>query len=163
VLNQIYPHWELCIADDASSVPHVREIIEHYAQREPRIKRLFREQNGHISEATNSALTLATGGFFALLDHDDELSPDALYWVAREITEHPQAVIVYSDEDKIDEVGFCNGAYLKPDWNPDLLRAQNCISHLGVYRTELARAAGVFGRGSRGRRTGISLCGSPKS
>ena len=150
VLNQIYPDWELCIADDASPQPHVRQIIESYAQSDSRIKVLVREQNGHISEATNSALAMATGSFCALLDHDDELSADALYWVAREIGGHPDAAVVYSDEDKIDEDGICSGPYLKPDWSPDLLRAQNCISHLGVYHTGLTRELGGFRKGFEG-------------
>jgi len=150
VLNQIYPDWELCIADDASPQPHVRRIVEHYARQDPRIKVSVRERNGHISEATNSALALASGSHCALLDHDDELSADALYWIARELNEHPDAAIVYSDEDKIDEAGFCSGPYLKPDWNPDLLRSQNCISHLGAFRTELVRALGGFRKGFEG-------------
>jgi glycosyltransferase involved in cell wall biosynthesis len=150
VLDQFYPHWELCIADDASPQAHVREIIEHYARCDPRIKVIVREQNGHISRATNSALALAEGSFFALLDHDDELSPDALYWAAREITRHPDAGLIYSDEGKVDEAGYCHGPYLKPDWNPELLRAQNCVSHLGIFRTDLVRAVGGFRPGFEG-------------
>ncbi|MGA8146969.1 MAG: glycosyltransferase [Gallionellaceae bacterium] len=150
VLNQLYPDWELCIADDASPQPHVHEIIERYAQKDSRIKISIRQQNGHISQATNSALALATGEFFALLDHDDELSPDALYWVAREIIQQPEVCLIYSDEDKIDEIGSHSDPYLKPDWNPELMRGQNCISHLGVYRTELVRSIGGFRQGLEG-------------
>ncbi len=71
VLEQSYPHWELCIADDCSTEPHVRTILSEYAERDARIRVIYREKNGHISEASNSALSLATGDWIALLDHDD--------------------------------------------------------------------------------------------
>src|SRR5262249_19365239 len=142
VLAQSYAHWELCIADDASTLPHVKEVLSEYAARDARVRVVRRERNGHISAATNSALELARGEYAVLLDHDDELSHDALYWVAREILRHPDATLVYSDEDKIDEAGLRFGPYFKPEWNPELLRGQNCISHLGVFRTSLARELG---------------------
>src|SRR5699024_279696 len=80
VLRQVYPHWELCIADDASTAPHVRRVLDEYRARDARIKVVRRDKNGHISAASNSALELATGEYVALLDHDDEITPDALYW-----------------------------------------------------------------------------------
>src|SRR5262249_45287146 len=82
VIKQLYPNWELCIADDASSKPHVKEILTEYGARDARIKLTFRNENGHISAASNSAIDLATGELIALLDHDDELSEHALYMVA---------------------------------------------------------------------------------
>src|SRR5439155_21117206 len=110
----------------------------------------YRPQNGHISRATNSALDLATGEFAVLLDHDDELAEEALYWVAREIIECPDAILIYSDEDKINESGIRCEPYFKPDSNPELLRAQNCISHLGVLRIDALRAIGGFRTGLEG-------------
>lgn len=150
VLAQTYPYWELCIADDASPAPHVRKILQEYAGHDERIKVAFREQNGHISVATNTALDMARGEFVALLDHDDEFTADALYWVVRALNKQPNADLIYSDEDKIDELGSLSGAYLKPDWNPELLCSQNFISHLGVYRTSLARNVGGFQKGYEG-------------
>lgn len=150
VRQQTYPHWELCIADDASPQPHVRVILEEYRDSDPRIKINLRHINGHISEASNSALALVTGDFVALLDHDDELAPHALYKVAQAIKDRPDLNLIYSDEDKIDERGRRFGPYFKPDWNPELLRAQNVISHLGVYRTERLRAIGGFRVGLEG-------------
>ncbi|MEK7691630.1 MAG: glycosyltransferase, partial [Bdellovibrionota bacterium] len=82
VLGQIYPHWELCIADDASPKPHIKAVLTEYQKRDSRIKIEYRKDNGHISEASNSALALATGEFVALMDHDDELAEHALYMVA---------------------------------------------------------------------------------
>ena len=87
--GQIYENWELCIADDFSSAPHVRRILNEYAAKDTRIKCVFRTSNGHISAASNSALEIATGEFAALLDHDDELAEDALFHVVREINEFP--------------------------------------------------------------------------
>jgi glycosyltransferase involved in cell wall biosynthesis len=151
VRRQLYPHWELCIADDASRQPHVRRVLERYQRRDPeRIKVVFRDTNGHISAASNSALALAHGEFLALLDHDDELRPHALACVALELDAHPAADLVYSDEDKVDENGHRYDPYFKPDWNPDLFNVQNFISHLGVYRTLLVREVGGFRVGYEG-------------
>lgn len=150
VLGQIYPHWELCIADDASTAPHVRPLLEEYRERDSRIKVVFRTENGHISLSSNSALELATGEFIALLDHDDELAPHALYMVAVEVNRHPTVDIIYSDEDKIDDQGRRFQPLFKPDWNPDLFYSQNYVSHLGVYRTTLLRGVGGFRKGYEG-------------
>ena len=105
VRNQIYPQWELCIADDASTNAEVRPFLEEMARCDTRIKVIFRETNGHISACSNSALSLATGEWCALLDQDDTLSENALALVALEIAEHPEAGLIYSDEDKIDNHG----------------------------------------------------------
>ncbi len=150
VRAQIYPHWEFCIADDASPLPHVRRVLEEYARKDPRIKVVFREQNGHISAASNSALEVATGDYVALLDHDDELAEHALYWMAAEIMAHPEAELLYSDEDKISEKDRRCDPYFKPDWNPELLLGQNYICHLGVYKKERVLRLGGFRQGFEG-------------
>ncbi|MHB9118229.1 MAG: glycosyltransferase [Burkholderiales bacterium] len=142
VRRQLYPNWELCIADDASTAPGMRPILERYAHEDPRIKVVFREKNGHISAATNSALALATGEYVALLDHDDVLAEHALFWVAEAINGNPEAGLFYSDEDKLDEHGERYDPYFKCDWNYDLFLSHNLITHLGVYRTDLVRATG---------------------
>lgn len=150
VKKQIYPHWELCIADDASTLPHVRPLLEAYAREDARIKLAFRAENGHISAASNSALELATGDYVALLDHDDELAEHALYMVAASLEENPALDLIYSDEDKIDHHGRRFRPYFKSDWNPDLLLSQNYVSHLGVYRTAKVREVGGFRVGFEG-------------
>jgi glycosyltransferase involved in cell wall biosynthesis len=150
VVEQLYPHWELCIADDASSEPHVRPTLERLSAADSRIKVAYRPVNGHICEATNSALALATGDFIALFDHDDLLARTALYEVASEIDAHPDAQFIYSDEDKIDTEDRRFDPYFKPDWNPDLNNGQNYTSHLSVYRTDLIRALGGFRKGYEG-------------
>jgi len=150
VLAQHYPHWELCIADDASTDARVREIIDDYARKDSRIKAVFRSKNGHISAASNSALALATGEFIVLMDQDDVLPAHALYHVAVEVNRHPAVALIYSDEDKLDEFGMRVDPYYKSDWNPDLFYSQNMFSHLGVYRTALVRQVGGFRLGFEG-------------
>src|SRR5690606_30884422 len=105
VLAQAYANWELCVADDASTQPHVRKVLEEYARRDPRIRVTWRERNGHIARASNTALEMARGAYVALLDHDDELRPHALLEVVEELRADPGVRLVYSDEDKIDERG----------------------------------------------------------
>lgn len=144
IRDQIYSHWELCIADDASTNKDIRSILEHYANEDSRIKVVFRKHNGHISAASNSALNLATGEYVALLDHDDLLAEHALYWVVDAINRHSDAGIIYSDEDKIDKDNLRQSPYFKCDWNYDLFLSQNLITHLGVYRSSLVREVGGF-------------------
>ncbi|WP_374347203.1 glycosyltransferase [Chitinimonas sp.] len=150
VLAQHYPHWELCIADDASTQPHVASLLARYASQDSRIKVIHRSDNGHISAASNSALASASGDYIALLDHDDELPAHALFLFAREIIAHPDADVLYSDEDKIGEDGRRFDPHFKPDWNPDLFLAYNFISHLGVYRHSLIKEIGGFRQGFEG-------------
>jgi glycosyltransferase involved in cell wall biosynthesis len=150
VRGQIYPHWELCIADDASPMAAVRDVLKEYAELDPRIKVVFRSQNGHISAASNSALEVASGSWIVLMDHDDVLAEHALFWLADAIDRHLEARLVYSDEDKIDGKGVRSAPNFKPDWNIDLQRSQNMFSHLGAVRTELVRAVGGFRVGYEG-------------
>ncbi|MCD6035619.1 MAG: hypothetical protein K0R63_1360 [Rickettsiales bacterium] len=150
VLRQRYPHWELCIADDCSPQPHIRRVLEEYQAKDARIKIVFREKNGHISEASNSALSLATGEFVALMDHDDVLREHALYMVAHEIVTNEQADIIYSDEDKVDGEGHRFGQYFKTDWDPDLMMGQNMVCHLAVYRKSILTEIGGFRKGVEG-------------
>lgn len=150
VRKQVYPFWELCIADDASSKPHVRKILNDYKRKDSRINVTFRETNGHISAASNSAIELATGDFLALLDHDDELSAHALYSIAKELNKDPSLDMLYTDEDKIDAKGRRFAPHFKPDWNPDMLLSQNYVCHLTVIRKTLVDNIGGFREGYEG-------------
>jgi GT2 family glycosyltransferase len=141
---QAYENWQLCIADDASPAPHIRPLLQRYERKDGRIKVCYRTDNGGISEASNSALALATGDYVAFVDHDDEIPPHALLMVARAIAENPGLDLIYSDEDKIDSTGWRYEPYFKPDWNPALILSQNYFSHLGVYRRSLIEKAGGF-------------------
>lgn len=144
VLRQAYPNWELCLADDCSTNPEVRAVIEEYRAKDSRVKVCYRQKSGHISAASNSALELVTGEYVAFLDHDDELTMDALYLVAREINQHPDARLIYSDEDKKTAHGVRINPHFKSDWNPELLLHQNYICHLLVIKKdEIDRVGGL--------------------
>ncbi len=150
VTNQLYENWEFCIADDCSPSPHIRRILEEYQTKDSRFKIVFRTENGHISNASNSALELATGEFITLLDHDDELTEDALFEVVQQLNQTPKADFIYSDQDKIDENGRRSEPVFKPDWNPQLFYSMNFTNHLSVYRTEIFRKIGGFRIGFEG-------------
>jgi GT2 family glycosyltransferase len=150
VRRQLYPKWELCIADDASTTAHVKNILQHYRAVDSRIKVCYRATNGNISAASNSALTLAEGSFVALLDHDDTLPEDALFVVAATLDGDPEIDMIYSDSDNIDANGRRFGAYFKSDWNPDMILSQNFFCHLGVFRRDLIEKIGGFRSGYDG-------------
>ena len=150
VRKQLYTNWELCIADDNSAAPQVKKVLTKYQALDNRIKVVYRATNGHIAEASNSALEIATGEFVSLLDHDDLLREHALYMVVEELNRHKNADLIYSDEDKITEEGFRCGAYFKPDFNHELLLAQNYICHLSTFRTALLKKIGGFAKGVDG-------------
>ena len=150
VINQTYDNWELCISDDASTDPKIKKCLEAYEKKEPRIKVVFRKENGHISLATNSALEIATGEFVALLDNDDELSPHALFEVVKVLNERSELDMIYSDEDKIDAEGNRFDPHFKADWSPDTLMGNNYISHLSVYRSSIVKSLGGFRKGYEG-------------
>jgi GT2 family glycosyltransferase len=150
VRRQLYPDWELCIADDGSPSAHVGRLVAEFARLDERIKWIRRPENGHISAATNSALGLATGEFVAFMDHDDLLCESALYEVAVEIAAHPDVDILYSDEDRIDDRGRRFSPYFKPNFNPELLLGQNMVNHLGVYRRQLIERIGGLREGFEG-------------
>lgn len=150
VLAQAYPHWELCLADDASTAPHVRVVLQEYASRDRRIKLALRDVNGHISAASNSALEIADGTYVALLDHDDALHPLALLECVRAFQSHPRWRMLFTDEDKVDEAGVRSDPYFKSDWNPDLFLSQNCVCHLTLYERALVEEVGRFRVGYEG-------------
>lgn len=147
---QLWPHWEFCIVDDASTQPHVRPILEKAMARDARIKVRWRNESGHICRATNDALDLSSYEFLVLLDHDDVIPRHALYYLAEKLREHPDADIIYSDEDKLNENGEREGPYFKADHDPYLFLQQNCISHLGAYRAEIVKSIGGFRPGYEG-------------
>jgi glycosyltransferase involved in cell wall biosynthesis len=150
VRAQAYDNWELCIADDKSTAPHVRSVLEAESAADPRIKIAWRQTNGHISEASNSALALATGDWVAMLDHDDLLRPHALYCLAEAINRRPDAEIIYSDEDKIDGNGERFDPYFKPDFSIDLFYGQNYLNHLTAHRRANIAAVDGWRKGFEG-------------
>lgn len=147
VQKQIYGNWELCLADgsDEQHLGKVQAAVRKYSEKDNRIKYKVLEKNGGISENTNEALKMATGDFVVLFDHDDLLTPDALYEFAKAIEKEPECDCIYSDEDKTDETGknFFD-AHFKPDFSIDLLCSVNYICHLFAVRKELTDRLGGF-------------------
>ncbi len=151
LIAQDYPHWELCVADDASTNPVIKAILTRYTKKDSRIRVVWREKNGHIAAATNTALEMARHPYAVLMDQDDLLTPDALRMVAETIAKHPDGLLFYSDEDKVHDEGLIFYPYFKNGkWDWELLCGQNCVSHLGVYRTDRMRQIGGFREGFRG-------------
>ncbi|AEE14040.1 glycosyl transferase family 2 [Thermodesulfobium narugense DSM 14796] len=151
VLDQTYSNWELCIADGASKEKHVKEILDQYAKKDSRIKVKYLSENKGIAGNSNEAISLATGDYIALLDHDGTLAPFALFEVVKAINENKDADFIYSDEDKISEDGKERfDAHFKPDFAPDTLRSYNYICHLSVIKKEILDLVGYFRDGFDG-------------
>jgi GT2 family glycosyltransferase len=150
VRDQLYPAWELCIADDASTNPAITRLIARHAGQEPRIRAMRRGTNGHIARATNDALALATGTYCIFLDHDDLLAETALYEVAKAARTDPGRVLIYSDEDKVDGRGRRFEPHFKSDFDRELLNGQNYVNHLCAVRTDRLRALGGLRPGFEG-------------
>jgi GT2 family glycosyltransferase len=142
VKAQSYAKWQLCVCDDASDEPWIREYLESEAATDSRIRVTFRESNGGISEGLNSAGALATGEYVAFLDHDDELHPHALFHVIE--AAQGGADVLYSDEDYLDSEGARTSPTFKPDWSPELLDSCMYFGHLLVARRELIEQVGWF-------------------
>jgi GT2 family glycosyltransferase len=144
VREQAYPWWELCVADDASTNPAVARVLRRNGAADPRIKIHARDSHGGVAAASNVALAMSTGDFIALLDPGDLLPPLALYWVVEAINRHPEARILYSDEDKVNGRGLRLDPHFKGDFNHALLLGQNMMSRLGVHSRDLVVSAGGF-------------------
>lgn len=150
ILHQVYENWEVCLADDCSSDPEVKKCIEEYMKRDPRIKAVFRKENGHISAASNSGLEITTGDYIVLMDQDDLITADALYQNAKVINEHETVDLIYSDEDKIDDNGVHSYPHFKPDWSPDNLLSRNYLGHLTVFDAAIMKRIGGWREGFEG-------------
>ncbi|MEG4022127.1 glycosyltransferase [Microcoleus sp. S13C4] len=150
VINQVYPNWELCIADDCSTELTVAENLKSWVQKDDRIRITFRTENGNISAATNSAAALATGDIILFLDNDDELTPDALGEVALYFAAHPATDFLYSDDDKIDTQGRRFAPQFKPEWSPELLLSYMYLGHLCAVRKHIFEQIGGLRLGFEG-------------
>jgi O-antigen biosynthesis protein len=150
VRAQLYTRWELCIADDCSTEPHVAKVLDEYALLDDRIMVRRRDVNGHISASTNTAISLASGRWLCLMDHDDLLAEHALAVVALAISQKPDAAIIYSDEDHIGPDNHREDPYFKPDFDPLLLLGQNYFSHLCMIRADLVAQVGGLREGYEG-------------
>lgn len=144
--EQIYENWELCVVDDCSPSEAPRRLLTRFAAEDKRIRFQVTKKNGGISAASNLALDMARGEFIALLDHDDEITPDALFWFIKTINDEPEADFIYSDECKIDDTPERKLFHLvaKPDWSPEIMLNGMITGHFTAYKTDLVRQVGGF-------------------
>lgn len=150
ILNQTYQNFEICIADDCSTNKDTVETLKKYMSIDSRIKVVFREKNGHISRATNSALELATGEFVGLMDNDDKLEIHALNEVVNVLNRNPDIDFIYTDEDKIDMEENRSDPHFKSDFALDTLYGGNYICHFSVIRKSIIDKIGGFRTGYEG-------------
>lgn len=150
VRRQLYPHWRLCVADDASTRADVRRCLDEAAQSDARIGVVYRPTRGGVAAASNTALETADGDFVAFLDHDDVLAEHALACLAVELNAHPETDVLYTDEDQLDVRGRRFAPHFKPQWSPEFLRGCHYLAHLTAYRTAKVRAVGGFRAGFDG-------------
>ncbi len=150
VRNQSFSAWELCIANASPKDETVRRVLKEYEEADKRICVRELEKNDGIGANTNRAFEMATGKYIALLDHDDLLAPDALFEAALKI-EESQPDIIYTDEDKVSGAALTHAQpHFKPDFNPDLLRANNYICHFLLIKREIVEKAGGIREGFDG-------------
>ena len=147
LLAQTYANWELCLANGSPEDPDMQTVLKAYSEMDRRIRYQDLEENLGIAENTNAAFAMAKGEFVGLLDHDDLLAPNALYEVAMALEQHPQADVIYTDEDKVTtDLSEHFQPHLKPDFNLDLLRSNNYICHFLVVRRCIVEKTGGFRR-----------------
>lgn len=145
IFAQTYENWEICVADGSPRGKSCERILRRYAERDDRVRYLVMGENKGISGNTNAAMDMASGDFIVLADHDDLLTPNALYEIAKAINEDPCNDVIYSDEDKVDmDGGALFEPHFKPDFNPDLLTSTNYICHLFAVNRDLVEEVGQF-------------------
>jgi len=142
VRRQIYTDWELCLCDDGSNDRHLDDLLASLPHLDPRIRVTQLERNGGISAATNAAISLSSGDYIAFMDHDDEMTVDAMAEIAIALGHDPSIDILYTDEDKIDEKNRRFAPFLKPGWSPDYLLTCAYTGHLSVIRRRLVEEVG---------------------
>lgn len=145
VTAQSYGNWELCLAvvdtgADAEALIRAARVAE---AADPRICVAVLTENHGISGNSNRALEMVTGDWVVLLDHDDMLTPDALFELARAVNTEPEAVFIHSDKDMVDRSGTQRTMPLfKPRWSPDTMLNANYLTHISALRTDRLREIG---------------------
>lgn len=150
VLCQTVKNWEICVVDDCSTMPEVKAVLRTYENMD-KVHIIYRQENGHISLATNDGLKIAAGEFIGLLDCDDRLSPNAIFEVTKKLNEKADYDFIYSDEDILSENGkYRYNPMFKPEWSPDTFMSMMYTCHFAVYRRKLVEQIGGFRKGYEG-------------
>ena len=145
VKAQTYPNWELCLSDGSGENSPLTSFLKSLEAGDERIKVVYNEQALQISENTNAGIEIATGAYIAFADHDDELTPHALFECVKALNKDRKIRLIYSDEDKMSMDGHkFFQPHFKPDYNPDLLCTVNYICHLFVVQREILDQVGTF-------------------
>jgi len=150
ILNQYYQNFEICLADDCSSNKETLETLKYYEKKDNRIKVIYRKENGHISEASNSALKISNGEFIAMMDNDDIIPKNALYEMVKVLNKNPEIDFIYTDEDKIDLDGKRCEPNFKSDYAPDSLLSSNYFCHFTLLRKDILEEIGGWRKGFEG-------------
>ena len=145
VKEQTYPNWELCLSDGSGENSPLTSFLKKLEAEDERIRVVYNEKQLQISENTNAGIEIATGDYIAFADHDDELTPHALFECVKALNKNRDIRLLYSDEDKMSMDGHkFFQPHFKPDYNPDLLCTVNYICHLFVVKREIIDKVGVF-------------------
>lgn len=150
ILNQKYTKFEVCLADDCSTNKETIDTLKEYENKDKRIKVVYRKQNGHISNASNSALEIAKGEFVAMMDNDDVIPENALYEMVLALNNNKKIDFIYTDEDKLDLDGRRCDPNFKPDYSPDSLLSSNYFCHFTLLRTSILKEIGGWRTGYEG-------------
>jgi GT2 family glycosyltransferase len=150
VVRQHYTNWELILVDDASEKDDLKQLMDTWASRDGRIRAYYLEENCGIADATNFGIKQAKGRFIGFLDHDDEVTSDALTWIVWTLNKHPDALWFYSDEDKISPDGQCYEPYFKPDFSPEFLLSIMYTCHFSIYSAHSLNEVGGIRQGFDG-------------
>lgn len=145
VKEQTYTNWELCLSDGSGDNSPIEKFLENLVREDERIKVISHKEALQISENTNAGIQASAGDFIAFADHDDELTPHALFSCVKALNEHPEIKVLYSDEDKMSMDGHkFFQPHFKPDYNPDLLCTVNYICHLFVAKRSVIEKVGML-------------------
>lgn len=150
VIRQHYKNWELILVDDASEKDDLKRLMKAWASRDGRVRAYYLEENLGVAGASNFGIKQASGELIGFLDHDDELTADALTWIVWAINKHPQACWFYSDEDKVSKAGRCHSPYFKPDFSPEFLLSSMYTCHFSVYSAHVLNEVGGLRQGLDG-------------
>jgi len=143
--SQLYPNWRLLLPVSTSARDDVHTWVKDHIRQDPRIGYAPVESGEDPVALVNAALGAVKGDWVAMFDTSVRLQPDALADIALDIREHPEAMLLYTDQDRVDtQIGMRWDPFFKPDWSPDLLLSMNYVGEAVFYRADLMRDLGAL-------------------